>query len=67
MGLVDMLALYLKFVVIGMLEKYYRCKRGQENNTTATTILYLRRPGLALRPRPPLPFLGPVGGGRTNA
>ena len=29
--------------------------------------VYLRRPGLALRPRTPLPFLGPDGGGRTNA
>ena len=28
---------------------------------------HLRRLGLALRPRAGLPFLGPDGGGRTNA
>ena len=49
-------------------EELYPGKRKSKHfSPHMSTPYYLRRLGLALRPRAGLPFLGPEGGGRTNA
>jgi hypothetical protein len=46
-----------------------KCLKAQVKGITSTnhSLHHLLRLGLALRPRAGLPFLGPEGGGRTNA